>query len=91
MRRRPARAAAALALLWLAGCASVGGSRSVTLAKPVREVLPNGVVLIAQGHRAMDVVALQLGMRSSTLRAGVELLADLATHASFPLIEIENE
>jgi zinc protease len=29
----------------------------------VREVLPNGVVLIAQEHRASDVVALQLWMR----------------------------
>jgi predicted Zn-dependent peptidase len=31
--------------------------------EPVREVLPNGVVLIAQEHRASDVVALQLWMR----------------------------
>jgi zinc protease len=119
--------------------------------EPVREVLPNGVVLIAQEHRASDVVALQLWMRmggrdeaagelglahyiehmlfkgtptrppgsidtviegfggaSSAftsydtthydfvvpvehLREGVELLADLATHASFPPNEIENE
>src|SRR5207244_9142474 len=64
MRRRPARAAtAALTLLWLAGCASAGGSRPVALAKPTREVLPNGVVLIVQEHRASDVVALQLWMR----------------------------
>jgi zinc protease len=30
---------------------------------PTREVLPNGVVLIAQEHRAADVVALQLWMK----------------------------
>src|SRR5689334_7758661 len=30
---------------------------------PVREVLANGVVLIAQEHRAADVVALQLWMK----------------------------
>ena len=152
MRRRPARAAtAALTLLWLAGCASAGGSRPVALAKPTREVLPNGVVLIVQEHRASDVVALQLWIRMGGrdeaanelglahyiehmlfkgtptrppgsidtmiegfggasnaytsydtthydfvvpvehLRAGVELLADLATHASFPPNEIDNE
>src|SRR6185369_13228583 len=32
-------------------------------AAPVREVLPNGVVLVAQEHRAADVVALQLWMK----------------------------
>jgi len=151
MRRRRAPAAAILALLWLAGCASTGGSRTVALAKPTREVLGNGVVLIVQEHRASDVVALQLWMRMGGrdeaanelglahyiehmlfkgtptrppgsidtmiegfggasnaftsydtthydfvvpvehLRAGVELLADLATHASFPPDEIDNE
>jgi len=63
MRRRLARAAAVVALLWLGGCASAGGSRPVALAKPTRAVLPNGVVLIVQEHRASDVVALQLWMR----------------------------
>jgi len=151
MRRRLARAAAVVALLWLGGCASAGGSRPVALAKPTRAVLPNGVVLIVQEHRASDVVALQLWMRMGGrdeaanelglahyiehmlfkgtptrppgsidtmiegfggasnaytsydtthydfvvpvehLRAGVELLADLATHASFPPNEIDNE
>lgn len=151
MRRRLARAAAVLALLWLAGCASAGGARPVALAKPTREVLANGVVLIVQEHRASDVVAIQLWMRMGGrdeaadelglahyiehmlfkgtptrppgsidtmiegfggasnaytsydtthydfvvpvehLRAGVELLADLATHASFPPNEIDNE
>src|SRR5947209_9495349 len=151
MRRRLARAAAVVALLWLAGCASASGSGPVALAKPTREVLPNGVVLIVQEHRASDVVALQLWMRMGGrdeaanelglahyiehmlfkgtptrppgsidtmiegfggasnaytsydtthydfvvpvehLRAGVELLADLATHASFPPNEIDNE
>jgi zinc protease len=151
MLRWPARGGAALALLLLAGCASVAGSRPVALAKPTREVLPNGVVLIVQEHRASDVVALQLWMRMGGrdeaanelglahyiehmlfkgtptrppgsidtmiegfggasnaftsydtthydfvvpvehLRAGIELLADLATNASFPPNEIDNE
>ena len=33
-------------------------------AAPVREVLPNGVVLISQEHRASEVVALQLWVRT---------------------------
>src|SRR6266540_2584622 len=45
----------------LAGCATVGGLRHGSA--PTREVLPNGVVLIVQEHRASDVVALQLWMR----------------------------
>jgi zinc protease len=151
MLRWPARGGAALALLLLAGCASVAGSRPAALAKPTREVLANGVVLIVQEHRASDVVALQLWMRMGGrdeaanelglahyiehmlfkgtptrppgsidtmiegfggasnaftsydtthydfvvpvehLRAGIELLADLATNASFPPNEIDNE
>ena len=51
--------------LLLAGCATTalsvvadGGGDSAT-----REVLPNGLVLITQEHRAADVVALQLWVR----------------------------
>src|SRR5256712_7668267 len=47
----------------LAGCATVGGPRHGAASAPTREVLPNGVVLIVQEHRASDVVALQLWMR----------------------------
>ena len=58
--------AATLGLL-LAGCAAVerGASPDATagLPRPTREVLPNGVVLIAQEQRASTVVALQLWMR----------------------------
>ena len=62
---------AALALgLWLAGCAApasapapTAATRSTAAAGPVREVLPNGVVLIAHDHRAADMVAVQLWMR----------------------------
>src|SRR5438094_6511154 len=135
----------------LAGCATVGGLRHGSAPAPTREVLPNGVVLIVQEHRASDVVALQLWMRmggrdeaaaelglahyiehmlfkgtptrppgsidtlvegfggasnaftsydtthydfvvpTQHLRAGVELLADLAVNASFPPEEIESE
>jgi zinc protease len=42
-----------------AGPAAARAPRSV----PTREVLPNGVVLVAQEHRAADVVALQLWMK----------------------------
>ena len=42
-----------------AGTAAPGGG----LPRPARVVLPNGVVLIVQEHRASDVVALQLWMR----------------------------
>src|SRR5204862_518323 len=121
-----------------------GAMRSDAAAKPTREVLSNGVVLIVQEQRASEVVALQLWMRmggrdeaaeelglahyiehmlfkgtptrppgsidtliegfggtsnaftsydtthydfvvpTRHLRAGVELLADLAVNASFP-------
>ncbi|HYE93546.1 MAG TPA: pitrilysin family protein [Terriglobales bacterium] len=55
-------AALALGALLLAGCATTpGGSTSVP--RPRREVLPNGLVLITQEHRAADVVALQLWVR----------------------------
>ena len=62
-RSTPAAVGAALVLLLLAGCAAVGPARPGATAKPAREVLPNGVVLIVQEHRASDVVALQLWMR----------------------------
>jgi zinc protease len=151
MSRRRLRAAALLALVCLAGCATAAGREPGALAKPTREVLANGVVVIVQEHRASPVVALQLWMRMGGrdeaanelglahyiehmlfkgtptrppgsidtmiegfggasnaytsydtthydfvvpvehLRAGVELLADLATHASFPPDEIDNE
>src|SRR2546426_1337308 len=52
-------------LLLVSGCAAAGGYSvtSVGPPRPLREVLPNGVVLIAQEHRASDVVAVQLWMR----------------------------
>jgi len=63
-RRAPAANGAVLVvLLLLAGCATVVGLRHGAVPKPAREVLPNGVVLIVQEHRASDVVALQLWMR----------------------------
>ncbi|MBI2492788.1 MAG: insulinase family protein [Candidatus Rokubacteria bacterium] len=64
---RPVRAGALpLLALLLAGCATVGGGgpRPAAAARPVREVLPNGVVLIAKEHRASEVVALQLWLRA---------------------------
>src|SRR5438094_9273737 len=60
------RAALVGAVLLLAsGCAAAGGYSvtSVGPPRPLREVRPNGVVLIAQEHRASDVVAVQLWMR----------------------------
>src|SRR5207249_9901334 len=63
MRRRLARAAAVVALLWLAGCPSAGRSRPAALAQPTRAVLPNGVVPIVQEPRAIHGVALQLWTR----------------------------
>jgi zinc protease len=62
---------AALALgLVVAGCATPASTpapapavRSTPAATPIRETLPNGVVLIAREHRAAAVVALQLWMK----------------------------
>jgi predicted Zn-dependent peptidase/DMSO/TMAO reductase YedYZ heme-binding membrane subunit len=51
-----------LLVLLLTGCAT-GGGRAGGATSPTREVLPNGVVLITQEHRASDVVALQLWVR----------------------------
>lgn len=52
----------ALLALVAGGCAS-GSPRAAATPGPTREVLPNGVVLIVQEHRASDVVALQLWMQ----------------------------
>src|SRR5205814_506514 len=54
----------ALFVLFLAGCATVQPASSTTASTgPTRDVLPNGLVLITQEHRAADVVALQLWVR----------------------------
>src|SRR5437867_2414855 len=52
-------------LLLTSGCAAAGAYSATSAGppKPIREVLPNGVVLIVQEHRASDVVAVQLWMR----------------------------
>lgn len=52
-----------LVALFVAACAGIGTRSGAPVAAPTREVLPNGVVLIVQEHRAGDVVALQLWMR----------------------------
>src|SRR5437867_11253004 len=49
-----------------AGCA-IGPARlspSPEVPTPVRQVLPNGVRVIVQGHRGSDVTALQLWVRA---------------------------
>src|SRR5262245_50766592 len=56
-------AAAVAALVLIGGCAGRSGSaRSAggELPPPVREVLPNGLRLIVQDHRAADIVAVYL-------------------------------
>ena len=59
-------ALAAVAVLMAVGCAVVPTRTPpvVGLPKPVRHVLPNGVRVIVQEHRASDVVALQLWVRA---------------------------
>jgi zinc protease len=61
-----------LGLLAVAGCAMTpsapatappAAAKPASTPAPTREVLPNGVVLITQEHRAADVVSLQLWMR----------------------------
>ena len=52
-----------LALL-LGGCLGTGVNPTAAGVEPVRQVLPNGVVLIVQEHRASDLVALQLWVRA---------------------------
>jgi predicted Zn-dependent peptidase len=54
----------AVALLALGACATGGGRATAGVPTPSRAVLPNGVVLIVQEHRASDVVALQLWIRA---------------------------
>jgi zinc protease len=65
--RRAFRLAALAVGLAAAGCATQtppGPARPAAANPgPTREVLPNGVVLITQEHRAADVVALQLWLR----------------------------
>jgi predicted Zn-dependent peptidase/DMSO/TMAO reductase YedYZ heme-binding membrane subunit len=65
---------ALILVVLLGGCVRTGADPAGTLpeparatgapAEPTREVLPNGVVLITQEHRASDVVALQLWVRA---------------------------
>ncbi len=63
--------AAAMLASALAGCATPhaagpaapGSTAAGAAARPTREVLGNGVVLITQEHRAADIVALQVWMR----------------------------
>lgn len=52
-------------LLLASGCAVLRGSSATSGGppQPIREVMPNGAVLIVQEHRASDVVAMQLWMR----------------------------
>src|SRR3989442_13234058 len=52
-------------LLLASGCAAAGAYSATSAGppKPIREVLPNGVVLIVQEHRASDVVAVQVWVR----------------------------
>jgi predicted Zn-dependent peptidase/DMSO/TMAO reductase YedYZ heme-binding membrane subunit len=59
---RPGARLLALLVVLLAGCAGAN-SRSSGAATPTRQVLPNGVVLISQEHRASDMVAVQLWLR----------------------------
>jgi zinc protease len=144
---------APLLAVLLAACATGGGPapQASPAAQPLRTVLANGVVLIAQEHRASDVVALQLWFRvggrvesadelglshyiehmifkgtptrpvgsidrmveglggtsnaytsydyvhfdvvlpAREVRAGIDLLADIAVNASFPADEITSE
>src|SRR3954469_25414538 len=62
-RMRTRLAAVALGSLLLAGCATAASTSTSPTARPRRDVLPNGLVLITQEHRAADVVALQMWVR----------------------------
>jgi zinc protease len=63
-RFRLAWLAIMLLAVTLAACATAPARQgNVSAPAPVREVLPNGVVVIMQDHRAADIVALQLWMR----------------------------
>ncbi len=62
-----ARTGAVLLVLMVSGGCSIARpvpAPAATIAGPVRHVLPNGVPVIIQEHRASDVVALQLWVRA---------------------------
>jgi len=59
----PRRVLPGLLALALAGCVTAGVGAPPGLSRPVRTVLSNGVVVIAQEHRASEVVAAQLWVR----------------------------
>src|SRR5260370_39264462 len=60
--RRRGVCALALVLLTTAGCSTgtASSARSHGLPAPIREVLPNGMRLIIQEHRAARIVAIHL-------------------------------
>jgi predicted Zn-dependent peptidase len=64
LRETGAAVLAAVALLVASGCAGLSGQKSTPsgseLPPPVRQVLPNGLRLIVQDHRAADIVAVYL-------------------------------
>jgi zinc protease len=70
-RQLTAVVGAVLVLALAAGCATsaptqapaTAAPRTAAASTPTREVLPNGIVLIMQEHRAADVMAVQLWMR----------------------------
>jgi predicted Zn-dependent peptidase/DMSO/TMAO reductase YedYZ heme-binding membrane subunit len=59
---RPGARLLILLVLLLAGCVTLT-PRAPGVAVPTRQVLPNGVVVISQEHRASDIVAVQLWLR----------------------------
>jgi zinc protease len=59
---RPGARLFVLLVVLLAGCATLT-PRVPGAAAPTRQVLPNGVVVISQEHRASDIVAVQLWLR----------------------------
>ena len=59
---RPGARLLVFLLMLLAGCAGTT-PRPPGVATPTRQVLPNGVVVISQEHRASDIVAVQLWLR----------------------------
>ena len=73
---------AALALL-VAGCVGTAGpppprASDEALTAPVREVLPNGLRLIVQDHRASDIVAIYADRRNLAprIRAFIDYLVE---------------
>jgi zinc protease len=59
---RPGARLLILLVLLIAGCVTLT-PRAPGVAVPTRQVLPNGVVVISQEHRASDIVAVQLWLR----------------------------